>query len=276
VTWRRKAAGTKGAVLAGVTAAGVASAAWCVLGRRPPADDRWQRRNFRDREVTLLLGPAVGVGALAGVAATGRPGRRAALLVVCSAAVVGGYDDLYGDRHARGLGGHARALREGRVTTGMVKLVALTVAAGLGSASRHRRVADAALGTVLVAGGANLINLFDLRPGRAAKVGVVAAAALSGSDDRQGRAIAAVAAGVALAAMPADLGERAMLGDCGASTLGALLGWSAASGGSRRRRTGLAAVVVALTAGSERVSFSAVIDRWPVLRSLDRLGRQPA
>ena len=58
-----------------------------------------------------------------------------------------------------------RRVAPGRVTTGMVKLVALTGAAGVASAMRYRNVVDAALGTVLVAGGANLVNLFDLRPG---------------------------------------------------------------------------------------------------------------
>jgi UDP-N-acetylmuramyl pentapeptide phosphotransferase/UDP-N-acetylglucosamine-1-phosphate transferase len=238
--------------------------------------ERWRRRNFRDREVTLLLGPAIGAGALAGVAAAGPSARRAALLVVASAAAVGGYDDLYGDRHAKGLAGHARELRSGRVTTGMVKLASLVAAAAVGSAAQRRPVVDVALDTVLVAGGANLINLFDLRPGRAAKATVIAAAGLACSHDRQGRAVAAVAAGAALAALPADLAEHAMLGDCGAGTLGALLGWAATVGGSRRRRAAIAAAVVALTLTSERVSFSAVIDGHPSLRAVDRLGRQAA
>jgi UDP-N-acetylmuramyl pentapeptide phosphotransferase/UDP-N-acetylglucosamine-1-phosphate transferase len=264
------------AFLAGTLAAGAATAAWQALARSPSPGERWQRRNFRDREVTLLLGPAVGAGAIAGVLAAGPHSRRAALLAVSTAALVGGYDDLYGDRHARGLAGHARALREGRVTTGMVKLVSIVSGAAVGSMIRHHRPADAVLGTVLVAGGANLVNLFDLRPGRAVKVTLLAAAALGSGGDAESRALAAAAAGAALAAMPADLSERAMLGDCGAGTLGALLGWSAAAGGSRRRRAALAAVVVGLTAASERVSFSAVIDRTPALRALDRLGRQPA
>jgi UDP-N-acetylmuramyl pentapeptide phosphotransferase/UDP-N-acetylglucosamine-1-phosphate transferase len=264
------------AFVAGALAAGVVTGVWQAVSRRADVGERWRRRNFRDRDVTLLLGPAIGVGALVGVTASGSRSRSAALLAVSTAAAVGAYDDLYGDRHARGLGGHARALREGRVTTGMVKLISLIAAAAISSTSRHRRPVDAALGTVLVAGGANLVNLFDLRPGRAAKVTMLAAAALSGSPDRQGRAVAGVAAGAALAALPADLGERAMLGDCGAGTLGTLLGWSAALGGSRRRRAALAAAVVALTVASERVSFSAVIERRPALKAFDELGRQPA
>jgi UDP-GlcNAc:undecaprenyl-phosphate/decaprenyl-phosphate GlcNAc-1-phosphate transferase len=266
-------------VVGALTAAAVNAAARALtrstLRSDPVGPDRWERTNYRGREVTLLLGPAVGIGALAGVCAAAPRARTAALLAVSSAAAVGVYDDLYGDRHARGLGGHARALREGRVTTGMVKLVTMAGAAGVASTIRYRTVIDASLGTVLVAGTANLVNLFDLRPGRAAKVTAIAAAAMSGSRTGETRAVAAVAAGAALAAMPSDLGERAMLGDCGASTLGALLGWAAGLSGSRRRRALLAGAVIGLTVVSERVSFSSVIESQPALRALDQLGRRP-
>jgi UDP-GlcNAc:undecaprenyl-phosphate GlcNAc-1-phosphate transferase len=254
-------------------AAAVTTGAWWGL-RRGDRAGRWTRRNYRDREVTLLLGPAVAAGALAGLASS-PDRRRNALLMVATAAAVGAYDDRYGDRHARGLGGHARALAEGRLTTGMIKLGALAGAAVATQTAEHRRPADAALGAVLVAGGANLVNLFDLRPGRAAKVSLLAAAPLAVGAGK-GRGPGAVAAGVALAALPADLGERGMLGDCGAGTLGALLGWAAATSGSRRRRTAIAAGVVALTLASERVSFSAVIERNPTLNALDQIGRRPA
>jgi UDP-GlcNAc:undecaprenyl-phosphate/decaprenyl-phosphate GlcNAc-1-phosphate transferase len=261
------------AVLAALTGL-VVSASW-PAARRGLATPRWQRRNYRDRVVSLALGPAVGLGVVAGLAAGPHP-RRGGLIAVGSAAAVGLYDDLFGDQHARGLAGHARALRAGRITTGMIKLVTIGTAAAVGSRLQHEQVADVAIGTVLVAGGANLVNLFDLRPGRAAKVTVAAAAALATRSGGARRAVAAVAGGAALAALPVDLGERGMLGDAGAGALGALLGWSAALGGSRAERLAVAAGVTALTAVSERVSFSAVIDRRPVLRAFDRLGRQLA
>jgi UDP-N-acetylmuramyl pentapeptide phosphotransferase/UDP-N-acetylglucosamine-1-phosphate transferase len=274
---RRRAAPK--AFVAGAISAGVVSGTWSLLQRSAAATEsaessRWTRSNYRDRDVSLLLGPAVGLGAVAGIAVAAPTVRRAALLVVSSAAAIGVYDDLYGERHARGLGGHARALTEGRVTTGMVKLLTLVGVGGVASALRYRTALDAALGTVLVAGGANLVNLFDLRPGRAAKVTMIAAALLGRSRSRETRAVAAVAAGAALAALPADLGERAMLGDCGAGTLGAVLGWSAGMSGSRLRRSLLSVGVIALTVASERVSFSAVIEAHPALRALDQLGRQ--
>jgi UDP-N-acetylmuramyl pentapeptide phosphotransferase/UDP-N-acetylglucosamine-1-phosphate transferase len=260
----------------GAVTAAVVTAGWSAAERRATRDGHWRRRNFRDRDVSLLLGPVIGAGAAAGLLAAGPRARRTALVVVSGAAVIGAYDDRYGDSHARGLGGHARALRQGRVTTGMVKLVSLVAVAAVGSARRYRRPVDVALGTVLVAGMTNLVNLFDLRPGRAAKASLMFAAVLGQSGEPEVRASAAVAAAAAASALPADLGERAMLGDCGAGTLGALLGWSAAAGGSRRRRAMIAAGVVGLTLASERVSFSAVIDRQPLLRAVDQLGRQPA
>ena len=67
-----------------------------------------------------------------------------------------------------------------------------------------------------------------------------------------------------------------MLGDCGAGVLGATLGWSLATRRARWSRLLAAAAVTGLNLASERVSFSAVIDRQPVLRSIDRLGRRPA
>ena len=72
-----------------------------------------------------------------------------------------------------------------------------------------------------------------------------------------------------------DLGERAMLGDAGANALGALLGVVAAASLSRPARVALLAGIAGLTAASEKVSFTAVIERTPALRWLDMLGRRP-
>ena len=64
-----------------------------------------------------------------------------------------------------------------------------------------------------------------------------------------------------------------MMGDCGANALGAGLATAAADALPRSfRLVGLGAVV-ALNLASERVSFTAVIDRTPLLRRLDQLGR---
>src|SRR5690606_11238762 len=149
--------------------------------------------------------------------------------------------------------------------------------------------ADAAL----IAGCANLANLLDLRPGRALKVVLPAAAAFAvlgagagtteegvhGDADaaraRSGAGLARAALMPGLLALPADLREHGMLGDAGANVLGAAVGAAATRVLPVPARGALLVGVVALTLASEKVSFSAVIDRTPVLHALDRLGRRP-
>jgi hypothetical protein len=74
--------------------------------------------------------------------------------------------------------------------------------------------------------------------------------------------------------LPDDLDERVMLGDGGANAFGALLGVALADRTGLVGRAALLAGLGALTAASERVSFTKVIEGTPGLRGLDRLGRR--
>jgi UDP-N-acetylmuramyl pentapeptide phosphotransferase/UDP-N-acetylglucosamine-1-phosphate transferase len=268
--------------LAGAVAARAALAGVAALDARS-AGAPWRRMNYAGRPVTLLGGPALAVSATA-TAVLGAPtGTRAAAAVVGAVSgLVGGYDDLAGARpeqaRDKGLAGHLAALRAGRVSAGAVKVAGIGAAAAVAAVlTRSGRgpavLVDAVLTTGLVAGTANLVNLLDLRPGRAAKAGVLAAAATV-----RGPAGGLVAGplGATLAVLPDDLGERIMLGDCGANAVGALLGLRLASIPGRGARAGLLAAVVALTLASEKVSFTKVIEATPGLRELDRLGRLPS
>jgi hypothetical protein len=266
------------AAAAGATAAGAARLAYSAMNRRPPGGPKaWARTNHRGEPVTLLEGPAVAAGAIAGVLAwrlTGSASWRASAAIGiggAGAAAFGAYDDLVGSGDRRGFRGHLGALRHGEVTTGAVKLGGIGATGIVSAALAGGSPADVVINAGLVAGGANLLNLFDLRPGRAIKV-AVASAALIGA---VGQDSVAAPAGAALALLPEDLGERAMLGDAGANALGAMLGASAA-GLSRPARLALLAVIAGLTASSEKVSFTKVIERTPALRWLDMLGRRPA
>ncbi len=251
----------------------------------------WTRTNHRGEPVTLLEGPAAAVaGAVAACVAAGIPARQRAALAVAAtgAAVFGAYDDIAGSGDRRGFRGHLGALAHGQVTTGAVKIVGIGATGIAAGALTGGPAADLAVNSALVAGTANLLNLFDLRPGRAIKVVLaaglpVAASQLAirqagpGATERPATAAAAAAAplGAALALLPEDLGERAMLGDAGANALGAMLGAAAAGGLSRRSRVAMLAAVTALTAASEVVSFTKVIERTAPLRWLDMLGRRP-
>jgi UDP-GlcNAc:undecaprenyl-phosphate/decaprenyl-phosphate GlcNAc-1-phosphate transferase len=267
--------------LTGTIAAATATAAYAALRARPPGGEKaWTRTNHRGEPVTLLEGPAVAAGAVVAAAlAPGTPGRTRAGLALAGtgAAAFGGFDDLAdtgGPGGPKGFRGHIAALRRGEVTTGAIKLGGIGVTGLAGAAAQGGSVADVAVNAGLIAGGANLLNLFDLRPGRAIKVAVAAGAALCGTPAGLTSAPAPAAAALALARQ--DLGERAMLGDAGANALGAMLGAAAAASLSRRARTGLLAAIAGLNAASEVVSFTKVIEKTPPLRRLDMLGRRPA
>jgi UDP-GlcNAc:undecaprenyl-phosphate/decaprenyl-phosphate GlcNAc-1-phosphate transferase len=269
--------GAVGVLVAGAVAASVTAAVQRGLTARPPRAGRWTRLNHRGSEVTLAAGPALAVGAAAGVAVTPglRPAHRAAgVLVALGAGGVGAYDDLAGAGSSKGFRGHLSALRRGEVTTGVVKIGGIGLAGLAGSALVSDSPVDAVVGGAVVAGSANLLNLLDLRPGRAVKAGLLHLPLLFAQ--QPAGPLAGAALGAATAALPDDLAERTMLGDAGANALGALLGLAMVAREGRRPRLLHLAVLVALTAASERVSFTAVIERTPSLRRLDELGRLPA
>ncbi len=267
-------------LLATGVAAGLALAGNRVVTRRIQPSSRWGRTNHAGRPVTLAAGPVAVLAVLGGVAtdlALGGPSFRGSAVAVAAAGsgLVGAYDDLYGATQAKGFGGHLRALRSGTVTSGLVK-VAGVGASALGASLLLRRpgagaratVVQLGLDTALVAGTANLVNLFDLRPGRAAKVVLLLGSGLVPAG-------AAGAVGSALGSLPTDLAARSMLGDCGANALGAAVATSAAASWPTWARAAALTLVLGLTAASERVSFTTVIEATPLLRALDRLGRTP-
>ena len=272
------------AVVAAATAAAATVAVRALAARRPPGGhERWERTNHRGEPVSMLEGPAVAAGLTAGAAA-GLPGRlgAAAALATAGGAAFGIVDDLAEDtsRRTKGLRGHLGALAHGELTTGGLKVLGIGATAFAAACVRSPRGSEGPLGraldvvvdTALVAGTANLLNLLDLRPGRALKAAVGASVLLAPLAPSTASATGPVL-GAAAAAASRDLAERDMLGDGGANALGALVGVQA-TGLPRPLRVAVLAGVVGLTAASERVSFSAVIDRTPALRTLDRLGRR--
>lgn len=274
---------------AGLVAAGVTWAARQVLDTTAARRSaRWARTNHRGELVSLLEGPAVVLGLLAGslVAVRAAPRTAGALAV---AALGGGafglVDDLSEDTATarKGLRGHLGALAHGELTTGGLKVLGIGASSVLAAAIAPRRSGDGSDGPVstaldvlasgaLIAATANLVNLLDLRPGRALKATAIGALPLLAAPPAAPGAAACL--GAAAAAVGADLGERDMLGDGGANALGATLGTAAVLAGPRRLRWALLGAAVALTVASERVSFTAVIERTPALRRLDDWGRR--
>lgn len=143
-------------------------------------------------------------------------------------------------------------------------------------------------GALIVALGANLLNLADRAPGRATKAalawwlaGLVPAAVAAtcspdvyglGPDPADWAVWAAAATGAASGLLRSELAEEHMQGDTGVNPVGAVLGLATVAMYSPGVEWVVLAVLAALNVASERWSFSRIIDAVPPLRWLDRLG----
>ncbi|MFJ9828131.1 hypothetical protein ACIRSU_27770 [Streptomyces sp. NPDC101160] len=232
---------TRGRAASLTVAAGVARVAY--EGLRRLRDPRWERTNHAGRAVGLYAGPATALGAAAGTAAGGSP---VGALAVLAAGACGAYDDAYGD-HRRGFRAHLAALRDGEVTSGAVKLFGIGAAGLVAGAVLKERAVDKVLAGVVVAGAAHLVNLVDVRPGRAGLVvlGLAAPGLLR-------TPVAAAPMGAVAAVLADDLAERTMLGDTGAHALGAAVGTAVAVSNGR---AGLAVHAAGLLAAAAYGEF---------------------
>lgn len=258
-------------------------------GARGLRDAGLVRANYRGVELAFPLGAILGTVALVALAPLAvlndradldllAPELRRWLPYLLGVAFLGFLDDALGQGAVagtpRGWRGHARALREGRLSTGAIKAIgALALAAyvvsGRGLES-WRYVADIAL--LLLA--TNLFNLLDLRPGRAEKALALLGAGLClFAWTLAPVEMLGIFAGPILVGAWLTLGERAMLGDTGSNLAGAVAGvWLLTVLGPDARLIALAIVLV-LTVYGELRSISATIEQVPPLRWLDSLGR---
>ncbi len=270
-----------GSVLrAGVFSALCAAVAQTVTTKSNPTS--WDRTSFSGTTVSLTEGAVACVGMISGAAALPSAVRLGAIAAIGSAAAAGYIDDQMEERFpakGKGLRGHLGALREGKLTSGALKIGMIGAGAALGTLGLEReggairRCATWSCQSALVAGTANLVNLLDLRPGRALKAcGAVAVPlALSGHSIAAPIASSVIATGAVCA--PSDLSGRTMLGDLGANALGAGLGFAFAACHYTAVRVGALGVVVGLTLASEKISFSKVIEENGFLSRIDQLGR---
>jgi UDP-GlcNAc:undecaprenyl-phosphate/decaprenyl-phosphate GlcNAc-1-phosphate transferase len=279
--------------------------------------------NYRGKKVFLGLGVVwlvwAGCAIIGGVAGSMLPGNapESVLLLLTLAGPLalvafslGMVDDALGNRAARGFKGHLAALRRGRLTTGGLKLLGISLASlfvalilsdvspwggHTGNGSVFKNAGAALLAGAAIALTSNFVNLTDLRPGRALKVssllmglGVVSAGLLltaSPAGSAAGleagvpsRAIGAIVLALyVLGPMAAiyryDLGEMGMLGDAGANPMGAVAGLLVVSGLPRWGLLLYLAVMFFLNVASERVSFTTVIEASRFLHRIDLLGR---
>lgn len=252
-----------------------------AFARVPP---RLVRTNVNGEQVPAVLGAPV---ALAGILPVSvwvliggdRSGERVAIsvaVVLLVLAAAGLWDDFRGAELPRGFKGHLVAIRTGRLTGGLVKLIAggvVGLSAGVLVAGTDQafEVVRIALSIALTA---NLINLLDRAPGRAGKSALIVGMPLLALGDVEWAIAAAGLLGSLAVILPIDLKERAMLGDAGANSLGGVLGLGLALSLDQGLGWGVVALLAGLNVSSERISFSRVIENNAWLKRIDLAGRK--
>jgi UDP-N-acetylmuramyl pentapeptide phosphotransferase/UDP-N-acetylglucosamine-1-phosphate transferase len=246
------------------------------------------RQNYRGVEVAFPAGIGMVAASLValiplalidelGYASVFRPDSGLVLAYVTAVALLGLVDDLVGSAHdglPRGWRGHARTTMRGGFSTGALKAagslgVALFVLSGRGASA-----GEYLLSVALLVLATNFFNLLDLRPGRSIKALILLGAGLTiGSTDVHPLWTVGLFAGPVLVMLPLDLGERAMLGDTGSNVLGAVAGlWLVLTLSTLGQAIALGVIAIATVYGEFR-SLSELIERAPILRQIDSLGR---
>ena len=247
------------------------------------------RRNYAGRSLAYPLGAVLVAASLVALAPLAplddradinllEPELRRWLAYVVGVAFLGLLDDALGRGEAtdtdRGWRGHARAVASGRLSTGAVKAVGALALAAYATSGLGRESLDYLVDLSLLLLATNFANLLDLRPGRAEKaLLLVTVAVCLGYWTFEPIELLGLFFGPVAVGAWFTLRERAMLGDTGSYLVGALIGICLVTTLSDPARLVALALLVALTVYGEFRSLSAAIERIPLIRRLDSLGR---
>ncbi len=244
---------------------------------------RLAKPNFLGQEVFASYGMVlfadtsalVSIGVLVGLIRA--EVARLYISVMGAMCFLGLIDDLYGTREVGGFKGHFRKLVfERKLTTGVVKALGGTIVGAVaGRTVYHDNPARWITFTLLVALWANFLNIFDLRPGRAVGVfllaiGVTCCVAFDKLPDRW--LVAALGLTTLLWGL-ADSRGKAMMGDSGSNSLGAAVGLTAALSFALPTQVAVIVLLVVIHWYSERHSITKLIENNRILNAIDaRLG----
>ena len=196
-----------------------------------------------------------------------------AIVFVPGIALLGLIDDVLSGA-GRGWRGHGKDLMSGALSTGVLKAAGTLGLALLVASSLPGSDADFLLATAVLVLATNAFNLLDLRPGRSVKAFVLLGIGLTIATQNT-EALAGLGLFIApvLVAGFFDLREKAMLGDAGSNAIGALAGlWLVLTLDTDGQLIALVVLVLVNLFGEFR-SISKAIERLPLLRHLDSLGR---
>ncbi|MFR2387967.1 glycosyl transferase [Intestinibacter bartlettii] len=185
----------------------------------------------------------------------------------------GALDDLIGNRNVSGLKGHFKSLFKGELTTGGFKalfggFVGLVVSVCISSS-----IVDIIVNTLIIALSTNLMNLFDLRPGRAIKAYLVIMIPIYITLTGYTKVFPLLILPNVLAYFNIDLKARGMMGDTGSNVLGISIGVLMALGYGIKVRLAWLVFLILMHLITEKFSLTKIIEKNKVLKFIDDLGR---
>ena len=182
-------------------------------------------------------------------------------------------DYTIGNRDVSGLKGHFKSLFKGTLTTGGFKALFGGFVGLIISVSISKDIIDIVVNTLVIALSTNLMNLFDLRPGRAIKVYLVIMITIFFTLSGYIQILPLLILPNVLAYFNFDLKAKAMMGDTGSNVLGISIGILMVLGYTLKVRIVWLVFLVLIHLLTEKFSLTKIIEKNKVLNFIDRLGR---
>nr|WP_317333243.1 glycosyl transferase [uncultured Romboutsia sp.] len=182
-------------------------------------------------------------------------------------------DDIIGNRDVSGLKGHFKSLLNGKLTTGGFKALFGGFIGIVISIAISKNIYDIVINTLIIALSTNLMNLLDLRPGRAIKGYLVVSLILLFTLGEYIRNLLLLILPNVVAYFNQDLKAKAMMGDTGSNVLGISIGILFVMGYSLKIRLIWLAFLIFIHILTEKYSLTKIIENNKFLNFIDKLGR---
>ncbi len=182
-------------------------------------------------------------------------------------------DDTIGNRDVSGLKGHFKSLFKGKLTTGGFKALFGGFVGLVISVSISKNITDIIVNTLIIALSTNLMNLLDLRPGRAIKVYLVIMISIFVTLTGYIKVLPLLLLPNVVAYFGFDLKAKAMMGDTGSNVLGISIGILMALGYTLNVRIAWLVFLILIHLLTEKFSLTKIIEKNKVLNFIDKLGR---
>lgn len=182
-------------------------------------------------------------------------------------------DDIIGNRDVSGLKGHFKSLFKGNLTTGGFKALFGGFVGLIISVAISKDIVDIIVNTLIIALSTNLMNLLDLRPGRAIKAYLLIMIVIFLTLTGYVKALLLLIVPNVLAYFNYDLKARAMMGDTGSNVLGISIGIIVILGYSLKVRVSWLVFLIFIHILTEKYSLTKIIEENKFLNFIDKLGR---